>query len=70
LSYKRQFHQAISELVQANAIHTLAFLIERGRDIALSCRDGGQPCAVCLCRHDCRLFLLTYVPRLQSRIIE
>jgi len=70
LSYKRQFHQAITDLVQANAVYTLAFLVEQAKDIHVTCYDGGKRCSDCDGRHACRLFLLTYVPRDRTRIIE
>ena len=65
-----QFHRSISQLVRANATHTLAYLLTEARQIAERCEaPEWQRCSRCTLRQQCRVFTEAFQPD-ERRIIE
>ena len=72
---KRAFHDTLSMLVRAHAVHTLEFILEEARRIENGCyRRGmlmptGAVCHQCGRREECRSFIHAFQPE-RRKIIE
>ena len=75
MSQKRAFHDTLSMLTRANAIHTLEFILEEARRIENGCYRrgalgiGSAACYQCGRREECRSFIHAFQPE-RRKIIE
>ena len=65
MSLKRQAYMAVCDLVRADAVYTLEYLLDQAERVKIRC-DQAEPkrCVGCAMRHSCRVFVQAFEPRI------